>query len=264
MSARWSEENKIYLEKSWGNISTKRLADRFGVSEQAVKTMAYRMGLGSMLNSKDFLIAKELEEILGSSRKTIKKHITERGLKAREVKLSSGNRKYVAIQYKDFIEWLENNLQFWDGSKVDILSLKAMGVNENLLNKKFKEDTDRYNKNKINKLELEKIKNLYLKGYTYEDIAKIVNKNKGAIHYKLSYLAEKGEFELNRNNSDHIIRRTKRECYGWSKTQDEILTNLFMQGVSLKEISQKVGKSLSATKSRNQVLTKRRIKGLSI
>lgn len=88
MAKRWSEENKIYLEKSWGNVSTKRLANKFGVTESAVKIMAYKMDLGSMLDSKDFLIAKELEEILGVTRKTVSKHIKERGLKAREIKLT--------------------------------------------------------------------------------------------------------------------------------------------------------------------------------
>lgn len=264
MAIKWSEENKLYLEKSWGNVSTKRLANKFGTTESAVKLMACKMGLGAMLDSKDFLIAKELEEILGISRKTVCKHIRERGLKAREIKLTSGNRKYIAIQYNDFVEWLENNLQYWDASKVDMLSLKALGVNTALLDKKCKEDTDRYNKNHINESELEIIKELYLKGYTYEDISKLVNKSKEAVHYKLSYSSEKGEFELNRNNAGHLIRRSNRENYGWSKAQDETLINLFLQGVSLREISQKVGKSLSATKTRNQVLTKRRLQGLSI
>lgn len=92
----------------------------------------------------------------------------------------------------------------------------------------------------------------------------MVNKTKEAIHYKLSYLAEKGEFELSRNNGGYLVRRSNRESYGWSKVQDETLINLFLQGVPLKEISQKVGKSLSATKSRNRVLTQRRLQGLSI
>lgn len=264
MAKRWSEENKIYLEKSWGNVSTKRLANKFGVKESAVKIMAYKMGLGSMLDSKDFLIAKELEEILGVTRKTVSKHIKERGLKAREIKLTSGNRKYIAIQYEDLVEWLENNLKYWDGSKVDIDSLKALGVDSDLLDRKYKEDTFKYNMNNINELELKTIKELYIEGYTYEDIAKIVNKTKEAIHYKLSYLAEKGKFELNRNNGGYLVRRSNRESYGWSKVQDETLINLFLQGVPLREISQKVGKSLSATKSRNRVLTQRRLQGLSI
>ena len=40
--------------------------------------------------------------------------------------------------------------------------------------------------------------------------------------------------------------------------------NLFLEGVPLKEISLKVGKSLAATKTRNRVLSKRKIQGLPI
>ena len=109
---KWTEEMEIYLEKSWGSISTKRLAQKLNVTETAVKNKAHKMGLGSMLSNKDFLIAKELENLLGTDRKTIRKNINERGLKAREVKLTSANKKYIAIKYDDLVEWLEVNNQF--------------------------------------------------------------------------------------------------------------------------------------------------------
>ena len=80
----------------------------------------------------------------------------------------------------------------------------------------------------------------------------------------MRYLSEKGEFTLDRNNGGKLVRRSNRENYGWSKAQDEILIDLFLQGVTLREISLKVGKSLAATKSRNQVLSKRRRQGLPI
>lgn len=261
---KWTEEMEIYLEKSWGSISTKRLAQKLNVTETAIKNKAHKMGLGSMLSNKDFLIAKELESLLGTDRKTIRKNINERGLKAKEVKLTSANRKYIAIKYDDLVEWLEKNTQFWNAAKADILSLKALGVDPDLLSRKYNEDVEKFNRRNIDEETLNKIKEYYLKGYTYEDISKLVNKDKDAIENKMRYLSEIGEFTLNRNNGGRLIRRSNRENYGWSKAQDEILMDLFLQGVTLKEISLKVGKSLAATKTRNQVLSKRKLQGLPI
>ena len=261
---RWTEDMEAYLEKSWGSISTKKLAQNLNVTEAAVKNKACKMGLGSMLSNKDFLIAKELESLLGTDRKSIRKNINERGLKAKEVKLTSANRKYIAIKYDDLVEWLENNTKFWNAAKADILALKALGVDPDLLNKKYKEDVEKFNRRNIDEETLNKIKEYYLKGYSYEDISKLVNKDKDAIENKMRYLSETGEFALNRNNGGNLIRRSNRRNYGWSKAQDELLMNLFLEGVPLKEISLKVGKSLAATKTRNRVLSKRKIQGLPI
>ena len=208
---RWTEDMEAYLEKSWGSISTKKLAQNLNVTEAAVKNKACKMGLGSMLSNKDFLIAKELESLLGTDRKTIRKNINERGLKAKEVKLTSANRKYIAIKYDDLVEWLENNTKFWNAAKADILSLKALGVDPDLLNRKYKEDVEKFNRRNIDEETLNKIKEYYLKGYMYEDISKLVNKDKDAIENKMRYLSEKGEFTLDRNNGGKLVRRSKEQ-----------------------------------------------------
>ena len=189
---RWTEDMEAYLEKSWGSISTKKLAQNLNVTEAAVKNKACKMGLGSMLSNKDFLIAKELESLLGTDRKTIRKNINERGLKAKEVKLTSANRKYIAIKYDDLVEWLENNTKFWNAAKADILALKALGVDPDLLNKKYKEDVEKFNRRNIDEETLNKIKEYYLKGYTYEDISKLVNMiDKSILEKKFAYNSNK-------------------------------------------------------------------------
>ena len=58
---RWTEDMDAYLEKSWGSISTKKLAQNLNVTEAAVKNKACKMGLGSMLSNKDFLIASHIK-----------------------------------------------------------------------------------------------------------------------------------------------------------------------------------------------------------
>ena len=63
---------------------------------------------------------------------------------------------------------------------------------------------------------------------------------------------------------DRLVRVVNRENYGWLEWQDKMLIKEFRNGKSLREISEMVGKSLSATKSRNQTLSKRMIKGLAV
>lgn len=250
----WSEEDLLYLESSWGKTKISTIAKKLGRTETAVKVKAFKLGLSSMLDNKDFLIAKELEDILGTDRKTIKRHIDERGLKARNKKLAS--KYYVVIEYEDLIEWMKLNTKYWNGAKVDTESLLAMGLDRNLLMKKKEEDTKKMQLKSFTSSEIEKLIELYKEGYTYEDIAKKLNKSKDAVHYKLTYLSEKGEVVRDRGNARGLIRRTSRANYGWTKEQDRKLVVMFLEGKTLREIALEVGKTYAATKSRSQVLTK--------
>ena len=56
----WSEEDLLYLESSWGKTKISTIAKKLGRTETAVKAKAFKLGLSSMLDNKDFLIAKGL------------------------------------------------------------------------------------------------------------------------------------------------------------------------------------------------------------
>ena len=258
----YTEEELMYLERSWGKVSITKIANKLNRKERAIQLKAFRLGLGAMLDNKDYLIGQDVINILGIDRKTFMKHVKERGLLAKEKYLTK-NKKCLAIQYEDFISWVESNLNYWDATKSDILALELLGVNKGVLERKIKEDRDKLNRKTLLEKDIELIKELYENFNTYEEIAIKLNKDYETIKWKIHTLIQNEELEQNTKRG-RLVRSINRSNYGWTKWQDDTLVKLFREGKTLKEISEVVGKSLSATKTRNQVLTKRIIKDMVI
>lgn len=258
---KYTEAELVYLESSWGNVSVQRIASALGRTVEAVESKARKMKLGNPLDCKDFLIAVEVEELLGTDRKTLKKHFQQRGLKHKVRTLK--NRKLITVLYDDLLDWLIKNPEYWNGTKVDKLGLMSIGLDEKILDKKYKEDKLKEERTTLNDKDIQKIKEMYKQFITYEGIALALNKEYSTIKWKIHTLIKAGELERN-TDSNRLVRVTNRENYGWAEWQDKILITEFKNGKTLKEISEMVGKSLGATKSRNQVLTRRIIKGLAI
>ena len=108
-----------------------------------------------------------------------------------------------------------------------------------------------------------KIIKLYKEYITYKDIAMELNKDFSTIKWFLHTMMAEGKLEKNCDNN-RLVRVTKRESCGWQEWQDRLLITEFRNGKTLREISEMVGKSLGATKSRNQMLSKRMMKGLVV
>ena len=111
--------------------------------------------------------------------------------------------------------------------------------------------------------DIEEIKRLYSQFVQYKDIANRLGKTFNTVKEKILYLISTGELEAN-SYKNRLVRNIDRSGYGWTKWQDEMLIREFKKGKTLREISEMVGKSLAATKTRNQTLTKRIIQGLEI
>ena len=258
---RYTEAELVYLESSWGNVSVQRIASTLGRTVSAVENKASKMKLGNPLDCKDFLIAVEVEKLIGTDRKTLQRHFNERGLKHKVRTLK--NRKLITVQYDDLVEWLTENPQYWKGHKVDKLGLLSIGLDERLLDKKIEEDSLKKKRATLTPKEKERVKELYKQYITYEGIAEKLNKEFWVIHHCIHAMIANGEVERN-TDTNRLVRVTKRENYGWQEWQDRILITEFRNGKTLREISEMVGKSLGATKSRNQMLSKRMMKGLAV
>lgn len=258
---RYTEAELVYLESSWGNVSVQRIAATLGRTVSAVENKASKMKLGNPLGCKDFLIAVEVEKLIGTNRKTLKRHLTERGLKHKVRTLK--NRKLITIQYDDLVEWLIENPQYWKGHKADKLGLVSIGLDERLLDKKIQEDSLKEKRTTLTDAEKKKVIELYKQYITYEGIAMKLNKDFSTIKWFLHTMMAEGKLEKN-TDTNRLVRVTKRENYGWQEWQDRLLITEFRNGKTLREISEMVGKSLGATKYRNQMLSKRMMKGLAV
>ena len=172
-------------------------------------------------------------------------------------------RKCISIQYKDLADWLINNPKRWDGSKVDKLALESMGIDMNDINAKIEEDIKNKNKSTLTDKDVELIKKMYKEFIRYEDIAKKLDKNYVTVKWKIHTLIESGKLESN-TLKGRLVRGINRDGYGWEEWQDKLLIKEFRNGTKLKDIAIMVGKTLPATKSRNQMLSRRMMKGLAI
>lgn len=261
MRRNYTEDELFFIETNWGRMSLKGIAKRLNRSETGVKIKAHKLGLGDPLDHRGFLIAKEVEEILGVTKKTITNYIQNYGLKGNAKYLNG--RKCISIQYKDLADWLINNPKRWDGSKVDKLALESMGIDMNDINAKIEEDIKNKNKSILTDKDVELIKKMYKEFIRYEDIAKKLDKNYVTVKWKIHTLIESGELESN-TLKGRLVRGINRDGYGWEEWQDKLLIKEFRNGTKLKDIAIMVGKTLPATKSRNQMLSRRMIKGLAI
>lgn len=261
MRRNYTEDELFFIETNWGRMSVKGIANRLNRSETGIKTKAHKLGLGDPLNHRGFLIAKEVEEILGVTKKTVTNYIQNYGLKGNAKYLNG--RKCISIQYKDLADWLINNPKRWDGSKVDKLALESMGIDMNDINAKIEADIENKNRTTLTDKDIESIKKMYKDFIRYEDIANKLNKNYVTVKWKIHTLIESGELESN-TSKGRLVRGINRDGYGWEKWQDKLLIKEFRNGTKLKDIAIMVGKTLPATKSRNQMLSRRMMKGLAI
>lgn len=261
MRRNYTEDELFFIETNWGRMSVKGIANRLNRSETGVKIKAHKLGLGDPLDHRGFLIAKEVEEILGVTKKTVTNYIKNYGLKGNAKYLNG--RKCISIQYKDLADWLINNPKRWDGSKVDKLALESMGIDMNDINAKIEADIENKNRTTLTDKDIESIKKMYKDFIRYEDIANKLNKNYVTVKWKIHTLIESGEIESN-TSKGRLVRGINRDGYGWEEWQDKLLIKEFRNGTKLKDIAIMVGKTLPATKSRNQMLSRRMMNGLAI
>lgn len=259
----YTEEDLFHLEQSWGKVSIETIAKKLNRSVMGIRHKACRLGLSGMLECKDYLIASDVARILGTDRKVVSKHINERGLKARKKSLSEG-KQVICIEYDNFTKWLVENPKYWNGVKADTLSLELLGVDKFFLEKKVKEDTIKMERTTLSDRDIEVIKEMYKKYYTYEDIAKKLNKEYTTIKWKIHTLIENGEIDKSCKDNRLVRRVTRENGYGWEEWQDKKLIEMFRNGYTLKEISETIGKSLSATKTRNRTLSQRMMQGVAV
>lgn len=120
----WSAEDLEYLNERWGEVSIPRMAQQLGRTETAVMTKARKLGLGTFLESGDYISLNQLlHAVTGGQfhQYQTKSWVENRGLPVHNKRRLSG---YVRVVYLDeFWEWAEKNRSFIDFSKLEPLSL---------------------------------------------------------------------------------------------------------------------------------------------
>lgn len=258
----WLPEEIAYLKSRWGQLSINYIATKLKRTEIAVYVKATKLKLGGLLEGRDYLIISDAAKILGVDKSTISFYIKKKELPCSKIQLYK--RENYVIKFKDFITWLQVKPLNWNSTKADLDALLTLGVDKKFLLQKYDADTKELKRSSINPLEEYKIIKYYKEGYTYDEMCELLDKTYSTVKSTISRLLKEEKITESRNEKGRLGRRPVISQRGWTAEQDRTLIELYLKGYLLKDIANIVGKSLSSTKTRNQVLTRRLMEKKSV
>lgn len=180
---RWTKEEIEYLNKWWGKKDRIAIAKHLNKSVAAVKGQVNTQGLGSFLESNEYLNAVEVSKLLGVQESTIRKW-TSRGLPCKKFPM------YVMFDEKDVLKFMQENPDSWDARKCDYWYFQTFPW----FREKLAKDRERksyYYKNWTD-YELQRLQTMKRRGYTNRQIADELGRTKRSVVGKTSYLRSKG------------------------------------------------------------------------
>lgn len=235
----WTPKEKAYLQEAWGNVSMKSICKHLSRSENAVKIMVNRIGLGAFLENGDYISLNQLSIAIGCGSidsYNLISWVEKRGLKVRNITVRNNSFRVVAI--KDFWKWAEANRAFIDFSKMEENSLgkepdwvKSQRRLDNL--KAMKYTTAPWTPGEDNRL----IALLKQHRYTYLELSQQLRRTSGAIQRRVLDLGIKE-------------RPVKAESTKWSPELTEQLASLIKEGAAYPLMAEALGKSDKAIRGK--------------
>lgn len=171
---RWTQAELDTLENMIGTFTVATIARKLGRSFDSVNIKLNRMGLSGFEKSTDLLTMHQVCLMLGVESRTVKKKWKDHGLKM----FRKGN--YIVIRQKDLINFLKNNQEIWNATRVQDDSL-IMGYPWY----KEKRKTDEKSQYFWTTTELSKLKLLRHQGFSIREIAQKMGRSESSIKYKL-------------------------------------------------------------------------------
>lgn len=108
-SGRFFTESEIeYIETHFGNKTSAVIAKNLGRDVHAVRSKIYQMGLGPYCMNSDRLNLRQVCDLVGRDKETIKDVWFKNGLKY----VKKG--KYTMIEEKDLLKFMEENPKYWN------------------------------------------------------------------------------------------------------------------------------------------------------
>lgn len=193
MTKHWTQEEKELLEESWGLVSKTTIARNLGRSFSAIEQKAYRIGLGSFLESMDGITISQLSDAIQIHYGILKNWEEKYGLPVKIKKLTN-NKRVKFIRYKDFWRWAETNRQMIDFTRFDKYTIaeEPEWVDEaRKLAFKAKEYKPMPHNTPWSNEEIAILKSMMKQDKTYPEICKRIGRSHGAIKRKLNDLGIK-------------------------------------------------------------------------
>lgn len=248
LGKNWTKEELDLLEEEWGKTSIPAIAKKLERSVEAIKLKAGRLGLGSFLESSEFVSLNVLLKtfgIVGGYTEHVKK-LKRHGFKIHKKKVNNNSFRMVDIE--EFWVFAEKNRHLFDFSK---LEENALGMEPQWVKNKRKEDERRALAVKPNETKWTASEDSLLVSllrayrYTYPEIAERLKRTEGAIQRRVLDLGIK-ERPLKADTHDL-----------WTEEQHQTLAEMIKAGSNYENMSRKIGKSAKAIRGKvyNMYLT---------
>ncbi|WP_432405867.1 hypothetical protein [Wukongibacter sp. M2B1] len=118
---RWTEEELEFLIKCWGKYSREKIAQKLNRSSISIKKKAVELKLGPQrISNGDYLTSGDIGYLLNKDPNLIYRWLKSGYIKGRRF----GDKKIFQIKPKDFLMFLKNYPNKWDGYKARIDFIK--------------------------------------------------------------------------------------------------------------------------------------------
>lgn len=229
---RWTQEEKDYVFDFWGEFTIKKIARELDRTEYSIIRFAQKNNLGGATTRGIYLTTSQAADIVGVDQTTIISWVKRKLLKARTRGVTS--KKISLIAPEDLAEFLENNTDKWNATKVDfhLLDTEAQWYID-----KIKKDSSLIEQKRNQSwtvLEEKKLIQLIKENKTSKEISSILNRTELSVKRKRQRL-------LNQEAIKPAIPSA------WTKR----ITNTIKRNwgiLSLEELSKKTGKEVRLIK----------------
>ena len=236
----WTKQEEEYLIENWGTLSVGTIAKNLNRSENAVVVRKCRLGLGSFLESGEYITWNQLHIALGIGTADVYKMISwvrNRGFPIHTKRVNNNSFKVVYLD--EWWVWAEKNRDFLDFSKFEE---NLLGKEPQWVKEKRRHDVEKNHKyitTPWTKTEDDKLMFLVAKQkYTYDDLSKILRRTNGAIQRRLCDLGVK-------NRPIKADNHTR-----WTDDDFCRLGELIKSGYGYDLIAEEIGKSSKACRGR--------------
>lgn len=237
----WKPEEIEYIEENWGKTSLKRMSQRLGRSEAAIKLKVGRkLHLGAFLDAGDYVTYNQLAKALGkysANTYTLISWVKNRGFPIKYKTV--GNNKFRVVYLNDFWKWAEQNRDFIDFSRLDENILGAEPAWVKTQRRSDQTRSEKYLSSPWTPTEDKELLRLLRQyRYTYLDLSKRLHRTSGAIQRRISEL----RYRERPIKADNTVK--------WTTDEYTLLAGLIKSGVPAPLIAEQIGKSEKAVRGR--------------
>ena len=242
----WTSEEIEILSDYWGTLSIPAIGKKLGRSVNAVKVKAFKEGLGSFIESGDYITMNQLfvhirSKSKGGSTYTVQQWI-EKGLPIKKKKIINDSFKVINID--DFWKWAKKHRTLIDFSALEenVFGQEPAWVKDQ---RQADKENAKYKKTIWTELEDKQLENLVNQyAYGYKEISEKLRRTEGAIKRRLCDLGIKARPVKKSNHNP------------WKEHEVEKLIELYQKGYQPEIIREHIDRSAQSIRGKIERLIK--------